>query len=186
MIRRKALAGAIPLLIIWLMASALLWGFVFNVLTTARPEHKLVLFIDARVPDPLSMAVELEKDKPEHIRMVEVHPFSYDFMDSDIGRSDLYIVREDELGKFAGGLVPVPEALRGGVYDLVMHGGEPYGIRVHEPGEASPWITYEDAGYVLVFGAESRHLTTNEKGVDDEAIPFAERVIGLLNQSGKE
>ncbi len=183
MIRRKVLAETIPLLILWLFLSALLWSFVFNILTSAKPGERLSLFIDAKVPDPTAMAVELEKDRPAGIRMVKVHPFSYAMMDDgSLSQADLYIMREDKLEQYAVSLAPVPDVLRDG-RELALLDGTPVGIVIRfTDDETSDWIDYEPGRYVLAFGANGQHLPGNAGAVDDAAIRFADRVTELVEQ----
>ena len=179
MTNRERIARQIPLMILWAMLSALLWSFVFNLITDTDPAHKLTLFIDAETPGAAELAAELEKGTGEGIRMVKVHPFTYAMMDAgEINGADLYIVSEDRFGQFAGWYAEVPESLREG-HELRESDGVPKGIRI-PGGAAQPWIVFGDQPYWLTFGVRSRHLSAHENAVDDEAAAAAVRLLVLL------
>ena len=183
--KRKIISRQIPLMILWLMASFLLWGFVLNLLTDTRPEHKLVIFAEMKVPDGTGLAVELEKEKPEGIAMVRVHPFTYAMMDgSELANADLYLIPESDFAICDGWFAPVPEALREGRTLFCAEDGEAYGILVSEGADAGidyGWLRYEGQEPVyLAFGAHSLHLQDREKAVDNAAAGCAERLLELL------
>ena len=56
---RKALS-LIPPMVLWLMLSIFLWGFVFNLLTDAPNAEKITLCVDAETPGDTQLAVQLE------------------------------------------------------------------------------------------------------------------------------
>ena len=43
----------VPVLILWLMLSVLVWGFVFTRITDTDPAHKITLFVDSEVTDAM-------------------------------------------------------------------------------------------------------------------------------------
>ena len=183
--KRKIISRQIPLLIMWLMASALLWGFVINLLTDTRPEHKIVVFADMKVPDGTGLAVELEKEKPEGISMIRVHPFTYAMMDGkELSNADLYIIPESDFAICEGWFAPVPESLREGQTLFLAEDGEAYGIRIAESSEYGidfGWLHYYgDESLYLTFGANSLHLSDLEGALDNGAEACAERLLELL------
>ena len=51
----------VPVLVLWLMLSVLVWGFVFTRITDTDPAHKITLFVDSEVTDATGLAVKLEE-----------------------------------------------------------------------------------------------------------------------------
>ncbi len=182
MTKRERVSRQVPLMILWAMLSALVWSFVFNIITDTDPTRKLTLFADAETPGAAELAAELEKETGAGIRMVKVHPFTYAMMDaSEINGSDLYIVSEERFDEFAAWYAPVPESLRDG-HTLRESDGEPRGILIHDP-EAAPdqaWIRFGQQRYYLTFGVKSRHLPGGEDPVDAEAVACAEHLLRLF------
>ena len=181
MTKPKLIARQIPLLILCLMFSVLVWSFVFNLLTDTDAAHKLVVYADAELPDATGLAVRLEEGRGEAIRMVRVHPFTYALMDSaELIRADLYLMTESDLTEYAEWLAPVPEALRGAGELFTGEDGEPYAIRLPALAGDGRWVRHEGGSLWLAFGAASLHLPGNADAADAEAVACAERLIGLL------
>ena len=185
MIKRKVISRQIPLLILWLMASFLLWNFVLNLLTDTGPAHKIAVYADMAVPDGTGLAVELEKEKADAIRMIRVRPFTYAMMGGEeLAHADLLIVPESDFGRYPDWFAPVPEALREGRTLYPSDAGEALGIRIAEsspPGKDFGWIRYEGTEPLyLAFGAHSLHLEGREGAADNEAAACAERLLTLL------
>lgn len=158
----KRLMDILPLMLLWAVLCAFFWGKVFMGLTDAAPENKLVVFIDARVPEATALAVELEKDISAPIEMVKVHPFTYAMMDGEtLSTADLYIVPESHVQEYEAWFsVDFERAL---VYDGAQ-------------GAADLYISYEDMpgeSYYLFYGKNSVHLT------DGEAQKLAQRLMEL-------
>ena len=75
--RIKKIGQLIPLLGVWLLVAVIFGSFVFYQITDTDPAHKLTLYVDGEVRNEAQLAALLEKELPEPIRMVQVHPFSY-------------------------------------------------------------------------------------------------------------
>ena len=164
----------IPLLIIWLMASGLIWGFVFTRITDTDTAHKLTVYIDAEVPGSAELAENLDDKKQGSIRMIQVRPFNYAMLDSSsLMNADLYIVPESDMEAYRDWFAPLPEALqmKGPAWEA---GGIPCGVLIHIPSHTdsnalSAYIRFEPQRYYLCFGKNSLHFSANENASDNEA-----------------
>lgn len=178
----------IPLMLMWLVLSVLVWGFVFNILTDTAPEHKVVLFADTPLTDETRLAVMLEEVIAEPVEMVQVRPFSYAMMGSDaIESADLYIVGASQAETYREWFAPLPEALQAAATLLKMD-GVPLGVKVYDAaagtGAAAEFIGYAQPGmadedYYLFIGRSSLHVQTHENAVDDQAVACALRLLEI-------
>lgn len=97
----RKLLRQLPAMLLWLVISVVLWCWVFTFLTDTAPKNKIALFINAPSCRDTELALVMEKSKPEAIRMVKVHPFSYAMLDSEqITQADLYILRGSEAEQY--------------------------------------------------------------------------------------
>ena len=184
----RRLLDLLPMMLMWLVLSVFLWGFVFNFLTDAAPENKIVLFADAAVPDATGLAVQLEATVTAPVEMVQVRPFSYAMMGSEaIGSADLYIVSASQAETYRDWFSPLPEALLDAGPLLEMD-GIPFGVRVYNAaagtGVASSFITYMQPGaaaedYYLFVGSSSLHVQNHENAVDDQAVTCALHLLEM-------
>ena len=184
---RKALS-LIPLLLLWLMFSVFLWGFVFNIITDAPPEQKITLCVDAEVPGAVELAARLEDELGDGVRMVKVRPFSYAMFDSrTLTGSDLFIVPLSHVESYLDWFTEAPLEFRseGG---LLESGGVPYGVLAYDAGSgkgiADDCIRYalpgqETENYYLCFGKESLHLSENENAADGAAADAARLLLAM-------
>lgn len=147
------------LYVLWLVLSAVIWMFVFGFVTDTSPDKKVTLFVDAPVEDT-ALAYELEKDLPEGIRMVKVHPFSYAmFDDSNITTADLFIIPESEYELYASAFTD-PEGIP--VWDSAAH-----------QGAAGQFISYPEEDCRLYYNVDGVHLQ------DGAAQYIAEKLLKL-------
>lgn len=175
----KKIFARVPAYVIWLMLSVALWGWIFGRITDTAAENKIVLFVDAYDVQDTALAVRLEEEKPEGIRMVQVHPFSYVLFQSEtLLSADLYIIKESDAADYLDSFLPLTEAAPDG-WSL---DGTPYGLLAYDAqtgqGAAADLITYTLEGmpeenYYLFFGANSLHTGQ----VDDAAFRVAERLL---------
>lgn len=184
----KRFLSQVPLLILWLMFSVLLWGFVFSRITETSPEKKITLYVDAPTPRAVDLAVALEERRDENVRMVKVHPFTYAMLDSDaLISADLYIIKESDMETYLDWFCPVPLAFSEDTSRWEKD-GVLYGIRIYDAdtklGIADSYIDYApqeepSENYYLAFGGKSLHLIGNENALDDSAAHLA---AALLNE----
>ena len=93
----KNIGSQVYLYLLWLLASVFLWGWIFTMITDTVPEKKVTIFVDAYALEDKALSIELEKELPEGIRMIRVHPFSYAmFQESTILNADIFIVKASE------------------------------------------------------------------------------------------
>ena len=64
------------LYVLWTMLSLLFVGWIFTLITDTTPKNKVTLYADVSKIEDIELRLELEKSKPEDIKMVKVHPFS--------------------------------------------------------------------------------------------------------------
>lgn len=164
---RKA-ARLFSLLGIWLIAAVIFSSFVFYQITDTDPAHKITIYIDGEIRNEAQLAARLEKELPEQIRMVQIHPFRYAmFGSAALKGADLFIVPDSEKNQFADWLSPENESYT--VYDSES------GFSV-----ADTWILYlPNDTYRLYIGAESSHL-------EDGLARRAAELIVSMNGSEKE
>ena len=175
---RKVIA-LIPLLILWLMFSIILWGFVFNLITDAPREQKITLCVDAETPGATQLAEILEEKLGDKVRMVKVRSFDYAMFDSGtLTGADLFIVPASHAETYMEWFSPLPEELRDQGL-LLEIGGTVYGIRAYnaaaDTGIAKDYIQYDSADgekedFYLFFGNKSVHFMENDNSIDNTAV----------------
>lgn len=183
--KSRKMATLIPALMIWLILAVLFWSWIFTFLTDTDPAHKITLFADVAVSRDKELAIELEKELPDGIRMVKVHRFSYAMFDSNnLRNADLFILKASDLEQYRDWLAPLPEqvAARAVLFD---ESGTPLGIPVFDPSDgtcaASSYLTYTVPGedpelWCLAFGASSVHLPD---GADSPSVMIADKLLSL-------
>ena len=174
----KNIWSQLHLYLLWLLASALIWGVVFSILTDAPPEKKVTVFIDAADCRDLALREELEKTMPEGLRMIEVHPFSYVmFNEKTLLDADLYIVPESSVEDYRESFLLFPDAVP--AQDLQEGGVRVYDASSGESAAAS-YIRYDPAeNYYLFFGVNSPHAAALSGRGDDAALAVADRLLQL-------
>ncbi len=178
----------IPLLILWLMLSIFLWGFVFNLITDVPPAQKITLCVDAETPGATQLAVLLEEKLGGKVRMVKVLPFTYAMFDTGtLTKADLFIVPASHVETYMEWFAQIPQELIAESLILEID-GVPYGIRAYnaasDTGTAKDCIQYvstdgETEDYYLLFGKESIHILENENAVDNTALEAARVLFDL-------
>ena len=185
----KRFLGAVPLLVLWLLVSIFVWGFVFTRITDAPPAQKITLYVDAETPGDTALAVRLEAGCA--VRMAQVRPFTYAMFDGTaLERADLYIVRASNVALYRDWFRPLPADMAAD--DCLTLDGAAWGIPVYVPGGENPaagqYIDYAPPGaeepYYLLFGAASLHVEGNEGAVDNEAVTAASILLSLRETKG--
>ena len=96
------------LYVLWAFFAFLICGQIFSRLGDAPAAHKVTLYADVPSMRDAALAAELERELPEGIRAVKVHPFSYAMIDDgDLLASDLYIIPESHVEQYADSLRPI-------------------------------------------------------------------------------
>lgn len=143
--KSKTFLNLIPLMLGWLVLSVIFWGWIFTFLTDTKAENKIVLYIDAEVPDPTALSLAMEAYGAEGIDMVQARPFTYAMMaDSGLDRADLYIVPASHAAEYGEWFAPVDP------------------LPVYDPaagtGAVDAYIQYGAEAYFLYYGKNSAHL----------------------------
>ncbi|MBR2660204.1 MAG: hypothetical protein IKE15_02245 [Clostridia bacterium] len=145
--RMRKAAKLLPLLGIWALVAVIFSSFVFYQITDTDPAHKITIYLDGTVRNEAQLAARLEKELPDPVRMVQIHPFSYAmFGSAALMGADLFIVPDSDRDQFADWFVPDEE-----------------GIPVYDPetgtSVAGTWFLYDkEETYRLYTGAGSPHL----------------------------
>ena len=178
---RRFFPTLFPLWVLWAMVALLAVGFIINQITDTDPRHKIVIFADAELRDAPALAASLEKDLPEPIRMVKLHPFSYAMFNSETLRNaDLYLVSSSRVSEYREWFAPLPEELKSLEDPL-----QPEGIRVYDPQTAlsvhGDTVLYSASTqnpeiYWLFLGKNSPHLSEE----DSSALRCAELFLAPL------
>ncbi len=159
--RIKRFFARLPVYVLWLLLSVMFWSWIVGLITDARPEKKVTLFVSAEAMEDTALSAALEPALPAGLRMVRAHPFSYAFFQAQaLEQADLYVLRASELEADLAFLRPLPIAPDGAVWE---HGGVAYALRCYDAaadaGAASGYIDYRAGGEdcYLCFGARSVH-----------------------------
>lgn len=147
--------------IVWLILSAVLWGFVFTFVTDAPAAKKLVLFAEVERCEDRALSDLLEEKKPDGLRFVQVHSFDYVMFDEKgLLNADLYIVSAGSVEGYRDSFAPLDLTMidTEGLTLLELD-GQPCGIRVWdgEAGCARSYFGYGEGDYYLFVGANSVH-----------------------------
>ena len=188
MSKLRRFLSLIPALMLWLMLSVLVWGFVFTRITDTDPAHKISLFIDSEVTDATGLAVQLEEHLDGNISIVKVHPFTYAMLDGgQLEASDLFIIRADHMETYGEWLTPLPEDMRG-VYPEYNLDGVPFGVKAYDAeskkGITTEYINYlplsePEEDYYLCFGQKGVHLASLDNAVDNAAVDAVKVLLNL-------
>ncbi len=128
---------------IWIILSAIIVSFIFNQLTDTVPQKKVQIYVDAPVIREAELEYELDKDLPEGIKLVKVHPVDYSmFGTADPAEIDILIVRRSWMEEHAEMF-----EMQG---ELCRSGGTGNGA-------AASYIGYLEGDYYLVYGPDSPH-----------------------------
>lgn len=134
--------------VLWLLASALFWGWIFTFVTDTVPAKKVTVYCRVPAVQDTVLAAALEEDMPEGLRMIQVHTFDYVMFDTGaFDRGDIFIVPASEDADLVRELVPLEGEQGTKVYDAAA--GE---------GVATEYIQYGDEDYYLYLGSGSAHL----------------------------
>ena len=151
--------------IIWILLSAVIVSFLFNLATDTTQAKKVTIYVDAPSVSSALVETRLNEDLPEGIKMTKVHTFSYHtFGMGALGADDIYLVKEENIEQYKDGFAPLEEfrQLRSIDHYWIME-GKVYGVLTEFEGEE----------YYLFFGKDCVH-----PGRDGAAAYVAERLMG--------
>lgn len=171
----------LPMLLLWLVMSVILWGFVFTRITTYAPRDIIALYVDGAMQNEKALAQAIYKET-DGLKAVQVRPFSYAMFGGDeLRNADLFIIPKENLDLYRECFAPWPGEM---ATDGVFHAwdGVNYGLKVYDAqtgeGIAKAYVLYENHLYVpqdyyLFFGNQSAHLT------DGLAAEYANRLMNM-------
>lgn len=187
MIVLKRILSQLHRYVLWALVSLFVWGFVFYAVTDTKKEKKVTVYANVASIRSDELEEELEKSRPEGIRMIKVHHFSYDMFGNDVLASgDVFIISGSEIEKYKDSLCPVEAD---GENCLVID-GEAYGYLIwdaeKQQGHATGFIcyTFENAegsgeNYYICFNKDSLHLGDLNGSKDDAALVVAKLLLAL-------
>lgn len=159
----KKILSHLHTFVLWALASAMFWSWIFTFVTDTSPENKVTVYCKAPEVRETALAVALEAAMPEGLRMIQVHSFDYVMFGVDaFYQGDIFIIPASEAERYAELLAPVAEGQGAKVYDAAT--GE---------GCAMAYIRYAGEDCWLYLGAGSVHLE------DGRALAVARALLAL-------
>lgn len=159
----KRIFSQLHTFVLWLLISALFWGWIFTFVTDTSPERKITVYCDVRQLEDTALAVALEENMPEGLRMIQVHSFDYVMFGVDaFERGDVFILPASQIATYAEFLAPVDGIDGVKAYDAAAG-----------KGIAEAYIRYADEDYYLFLGSGSVHLE------DGKALGVARQLLEM-------
>ena len=184
----RNIVSQLHIYIIWLILSALIWGWIFTFITDTVPSKKVTIFTDTYACRDTELAVRLEEDRPQGIKMIKVHPFSYAmFDDSVLLNADIYIIKKEDIETYMSSFCAIDGAVPQETEAFYLD-GKAYGLKVYDAttgvGVALDYLTYTaegtlDQDYYLFFNKNSVHIKSLNGSTDDAALAVAERLMHI-------
>ena len=168
----RGAAALTPLLILWAFGVLIFGSFVFYQVTDTDRAHKIVLYIDGTTVREDQLAARLEEGLDDPVRMVKVHPFSYEMFGGELPTADLYIVPDSRQAQYAEWYAPEEDSMV--VYDPETGFAAAGAYIVYTPEGEEPEV------WRLYFGASSPHLE------DGQARKAAELLIAETEKEATE
>lgn len=172
--------------ILWALLSALIWAFVFSIITDADRKKKVTVFFNTPSVEEYRFEEALDEDLPEGIRMVKVHGHEYTAFDSSVlNEIDIFILAEKDITENLERFSPIT-GFDG--YKLLEADGVVYGVCVYDPASgiacADEFVDYASPGgteqiYYLCFLKDSPHIGEMSGSGDSAAVFVAKRILGM-------
>ena len=151
-------------LVLWVFFVLIFGSFIFYQITDTSPDRKISIYMDGAVQGEDRLAARMEKQLPDPIRMVKIHPFSYVMFGGDeLKAADLFIVPDSKVQEYKDWFEP----------------GDSWVLYEPGSGEGAAGATFlyeEGETYHLYIGAESIH---REDGLARQA---AEWLVSLKTE----
>ena len=149
--------------VLWLVISAVFWGWIFTLVTDTTADKKVTVYCQVPAVEDTALAAALEKHMPEGLRMVKIHTFDYVmFGTEDFYHGDIFILPASEIGTYEELLAPVEGAWGVQVYDAAS------GV-----GIAARYLQYPEEDCYLFLGADSEHRE------DGKALAVAKALLAI-------
>ena len=159
----KRILSQLHTFVLWLLISALFWSWIFTFVTDTSPERKITVYCDVQALKDTALAVALEENMPEGLRMIQVHSFDYVMFGVDaFYQGDIFILPASEIETYAEFLAPVDGVDGVKIWDAAAG-----------TGAARAYIPYADEDYYLFLGSGSVHLE------DGKALDVARQLLAM-------
>ena len=147
--------------VLWGLASALFWAYVFTFVTDTAPEKKVMIYCDVPEIQDIQLAARLEENLPEGIRMIKVRSFQYVMIDTDnIQAGDIFLLPASKVEEYR-------QFFQEGDQGILVYDADT-GI-----GIAGQYINFGQENYYLFFGAKSPHIE------DGKAMEVAQNLLAV-------
>lgn len=178
----KKISSKLLLCVVWILLSTVIWSWLFNIKTDAPPQKKITVYIEADEVRDDALAEYLNSKKPEKIKMIKVHPFSYAFFDEhSLTNADIYIVDADNAEKYLDSFLPLETSDEN--IEYFVCNGIAYGIKIFDAetgdGAAEEYIDYGNRDYYLFYGVNSTHAGKINGSKDGYALDIADEIFKL-------
>ncbi len=154
-----------PVYILWLLFSVVLWSWIVGLRTDTASEKKVTLYLDVPAVEDAALSAALEEALPAGLKMVKARSFSYVLFQQDALRyTDLYVLPASEMAGFAGDLLALDVPAADGAWTL---DGTVYGLRCYHAasgvGAAASYVRYLPADkapedYYICIYKDSPHI----------------------------
>lgn len=189
----KNIFSKLYLYVLWAMLSLMFVGWIFTLITDVKAEYKVTIYADVLQIDDVELRVTLEEKKPENIKMVKVHAFSYAaFNSNSIVDGDIYLIKQSDIADYLASFCALSDELCVQYYDRGLYYGEDgiaYGIKVYDvatsSGIATQYINYSPAAdaeaedYYLFFNKNSLHGGALNDAASSAALEVANLLLAL-------
>lgn len=169
--------------VLWALLSVVFWAWIFTLRLDAPRKEKLTVYTDVDAVSVERLSEALSALRPDGIRLVRVHPFSYAAFDTNApNEADLYLLTESALSAHTNRLLPLfPE--QGGKGE----GPLAYGACVYDADSRTGMLKeyFKDAAAAptescyLCLNRDSWHLGARDGAGDDAAIVLMRRILTL-------
>ncbi|MBO6013847.1 MAG: hypothetical protein J6P48_00090 [Oscillospiraceae bacterium] len=170
----KNIVSRLHTYVLWALIAAVFWGFIFGIITDAPAEKKIVIFADALRCEEKDLDIELEKTKPDSIRLIRAHTFDYTMFDeAGLLNADIYLVPGSRAADYIESYSPLnPSRLPWKDAELWSWEGTAYGLKLQG---ALPYFDFgaEESDVYLFFGVNSVHTASLNGSADDAALQVA-------------
>lgn len=159
----KNIFSMLHIFLLWMLLSAVFWGWIFTFVTDTSPDRKVSVYCHVPEINDKALAVSLEENMPDGLRMIKVHSFDYVMFDVEsIGMGDIFIIPASEIEQYS---------------DSLLYMGADSGVKVYDAssrtGVAEEYISYSDEDHYLFLGAGSVHLE------DGKALAVAQQLLAM-------
>ena len=163
--------------VLFALLAAVFWSFIFGIITDAPVENKIVIFADAYSCEGKALDIELEKNRPDGIRIIRAHTFDYVMFDEvSLLNADIYLVPEENAADYLDSFSSFdPSVLPWDDPQIWSWEGADYGVKFDG---AQSYIKFVPENMVcgdvyLFFGKNSQHTASLNGSADDAALLVA-------------